>query len=118
VDSWDGLSVSSWDELGGILVDGVIDNLWDFSVLGDVLGLVDGLWDVLGLGLSLVVSLLGGLVSGGWDLVLSDDSVFIVANDDVVVLDSLVVGWALPFSVEVDSLSSGCKNSGGKEFHS
>lgn len=29
VDSRDGLSVGSWDELSGILVDGVIDNLWD-----------------------------------------------------------------------------------------
>jgi len=73
---------------------------------------------VLGLGLSVVDSFLGGLVSGSWDLVLSDDSFLIVANDDVVVLDGLVVGWALPFSVEVDCLRSGSKNSGGKEFHS
>lgn len=118
MDSWDGLSVGSWDELGGILVDGVIDNLWDISVLGDVFSLVDGLWDVLGPDLSVVDSFRGGLVAGSWDLVLSDDSFFIVANDDVVVLDSLVEGWALPFSVEVDCLSSGSKNSGGKEFHS
>ena len=118
VDGWHGLSVGSWDELGGILVDGVIDNLWDLSVLGLSLSLVDGLWDLLGLGLSLVVSLLSGLVSGGWDLVLSDDSLLIVANDDVVVLDGLVVGWALPFSGEVDCLGGGSKDSGGEEFHS
>ena len=42
----------------------------------------------------------------------------IVANDDVVVLDGLVVGWALPFSGEVDCLSSGSKDGGGEEFHS
>lgn len=73
---------------------------------------------MLGLDLSVDDSFLGGLVSGGWDLVLSDDPLFIVANDNVVVLDGLVEGWALPFSVEVDCLSSGSKNSGGEEFHS
>ena len=117
---WVCLVVGSWGELDGVLVNGVIDNLWDFSVFSLLGGSIDSLGDILGLGLRLVVSLFGGLVLGGWDLVLSDDSIFVVADNNIVVLDGLEVGWALPLGVggEANGLRGGSKSCGGKEFHS